>query len=214
MTTADQILRFLKGQARKEPVCAKQLLHLGSRAAVDQALSRLAQRKKLMRVARGFYALPARSRFRDLPPSPEQIIAAIARQKGERITPIGAAAANALGLTTQVPLRGVYLTSGRSRRIRLSGETIELRHAVSLAESARHERLLRAIEWLGAEGLLQVRAMLESLPLHERRELAERAALMPAWMAEAVAEAAYSSSAVRRKSGRPTASRLVQSIAD
>jgi hypothetical protein len=200
MAIAEQILKFLNGRDRQDPVCAKQLLHLGSRAAVDQALSRLAHQKKLMRVARGFYALPIKSRFGDLPPNPASIIAAIARQKGERISPPGVAAANALGLTTQVPLRTVYLTSGRSRRIRVSGETVELRYAAPLAEEARHEQLLRAIEWLGVKRPQQVRAVLNSLSLRERRELAERAALMPDWMAKAVSEAAYSSSAKGQKS--------------
>jgi hypothetical protein len=199
MAIAEQILKFLNGQDRQDPVCAKQLLHFGSRAAVDQALSRLAQQKKLMRVARGFYALPIKSRFGDLPPIPAEIIAAIARQKGERISSHGAVAANALGLTTQVPLRTVYLTSGRSRRIRVSGETIELRHAVPLAEDARHEQLLRAIEWLGVKRPQQVRAMLNSLSLRERRELVERAALMPDWMAEAVSLAAHRPSAQKGK---------------
>ena len=199
MAIADQILAFLKGRDRQGPVCAKQLLHLGSRAAVDQALSRLAQRKKLMRVARGFYALPVKSRFGELPPSAAEIITALARQRGERISPVGAAAANALGLKTQVPLSSVYLTSGRSRRLRVSGETTELRHAASLAENAQHEQLLRAIEWLGIKRLQQVRAMLNSLPLRERRELAERAALMPDWMAEAVSEAAHNPSPQKAK---------------
>ncbi len=163
MTPAQAILIFLKAQARNEPVCAKQLLHLGSRAAVDQALSRLVQRRKLMRITRGFYALPSRTRFGELPPEPEQVIAAVARQNGEHISPAGAAVANALGLTTQAPLRRVYLTSGRSRRINLLGETVELRHAAPLAEDARHERFLRAIQWLGPDGLEQSRAMLNSL---------------------------------------------------
>lgn len=199
MAIAEQILKFLNGRDRKDPVCAKHLLHLGSRAAVDQALSRLAQQKKLMRVARGFYALPIKSRFGDLPPTPAETIAAIARQKGERISPSAVAAANALGLTTQVPLRTVYLTSGRSRRIRVAGETVELRHAAPLAEDARHEQVLRAIEWLGVKRPQQVRAMLNSLSLQERRELAERVALMPDWMAEVVSEAAYSSYAKAQK---------------
>ncbi len=112
----------MESQAGNEPVCAKQLLHLGSRAAVDQALSRLVGRRKIVRVARGFYALPVSTRFGDMAPGFERVIAAIARQKGERIAPFGAAAANAMGLTTQVPLRCAYLTSGRSRRLNLSGE--------------------------------------------------------------------------------------------
>jgi hypothetical protein len=35
MTTGK--MNYLKGQTINAPVCAKQLLHLGSRAAVDQA---------------------------------------------------------------------------------------------------------------------------------------------------------------------------------
>lgn len=191
MTTSKAILEFLRTQKRGEPVCAKQLLHLGSRAAIDQALSRLVRRKKLVRVTRGFYALPVESRFGLLPPGPAQAIEAIARLKGETISPAGASAANALGLSTQVPLRRVYVTSGRSRQLELSGETVELRHGTRLAGNPRHERLLRAIEWLGPEGAEQASAMLLTLPLRERRSLARRAALMPVWMARAVSEAAY-----------------------
>jgi hypothetical protein len=90
-----------------------------------------------------------------------------------------------------VPLRRTYVTSGRTRTLKVSGETIELRHAPPLAENARHERLLRAIEWLGPDGVEQARAMLLTLKPAERRTLARRAAGMPTWMAAAVSEAAY-----------------------
>ena len=39
-------------------VSPKEFLHLGSRAAVDQALSRLTKEGKLLRVARGTYVTP------------------------------------------------------------------------------------------------------------------------------------------------------------
>lgn len=191
MTTAEAILSFLKSRPGNEPTCAKQLLHLGSRAAVDQALSRLVGRRKIIRVARGFYALPVSTRFGAMAPGSDQVIAAIARQKGERIAPSGATVANAMGLTTQVPLRRIYLTSGRSRRLNLSGEMVEMHHAAPLAEDARHERVLRAIEWLGPDGLEQARAVLNTLPLKDRRKLAERAALMRGWMAKLIGESAY-----------------------
>ena len=191
MTVSKAILEFLKSRKRGEPVCAKQLLHLGNRAAVDQALARLVRRKKLVRVSRGFYAVPVESRFGLLPPNAGEAMEAIARQKGEQIAPAGAAVANAFGLTTQVPLRRTYVTSGRTRTLKVSGETIELRHAPPLAENARHERLLRAIEWLGPDGVEQARAMLLTLTPAERRTLARRAAGMPTWMAAAVSEAAY-----------------------
>jgi hypothetical protein len=44
-------------------VAAKSLLHLGNRAAVDQALSRLTERGQLIRAGRGVYLRPITSRF-------------------------------------------------------------------------------------------------------------------------------------------------------
>ena len=41
----------------------KEFLHLGRRAAIDQALSRLTKEGKLLRVARGTYVTPVSSRF-------------------------------------------------------------------------------------------------------------------------------------------------------
>ncbi|MCV2367017.1 DUF6088 family protein [Roseateles oligotrophus] len=43
----------------------------------------------------------------------------MALQRGEAIVSHGAGAANALGLTTQVPMRAIYLTSGRCRSLKL-----------------------------------------------------------------------------------------------
>lgn len=59
--------------------------------------ARLVRRKKLVRVLRGFYAVPTESRFGPLPPKAGEAMEAIARLKGEQIAPAGAAVANALG---------------------------------------------------------------------------------------------------------------------
>ena len=55
---SETISRYAQGQPEGTPVLAKGLLHLGSRAAVDQALSRLVRRGVLLRVGRGVYVLP------------------------------------------------------------------------------------------------------------------------------------------------------------
>jgi len=78
---------------------------------VDQALSRLPERGQLIRAGRGLYLRPVTSRFGTHAPSVEQAVEALAIQRGEVIVPNGAAAANALGLTTQVPVRSIYLTA-------------------------------------------------------------------------------------------------------
>ncbi|WP_459077144.1 DUF6088 family protein [Pseudoroseomonas sp. WGS1072] len=150
----EQILERAKGLPEGTPVAAKSLLHLGNRAAVDQALSRLAERGQLLRAGRGVYLLPVASRFGARAPSVELAVQALAAQRGEVIVSSGAAAANRLGLTTQVPARSVYLTSGRSRKMRFGKQTVELRHAprwqLALAQRPVGEAI-RALAWLGPD---------------------------------------------------------------
>ena len=68
---AEQILELVRSLPEGTPVTAKGLLHLGNRAAVDQALSRLAASGLLLRPTRGIYLRPARGRFGVLAPGVE-----------------------------------------------------------------------------------------------------------------------------------------------
>jgi len=172
------------------PLAAKGLLHLGSRAAVDQSLSRLAARGELIRAGRGIYMRPVQTRFGPRSPSAEQAIEALAVQRGETIAPSGAAAANALGLTTQVPVKLVYLTSGRSRILNVGRQTVDLRHAprwqLALGNKASGQ-VIRALAWLGPEAassaLPIVRAKLTDT---EKTELVLAAPQFPTWLARLV----------------------------
>src|ERR1043166_5261935 len=118
-TVAEKILSHADTLPEGALIGAKEFLHLGSRAAVDQALKRLHGPKELMRVGRGVYVRPVKTRFGMRAPAAEKVVERIAATRAETIAPHGAAAANALGLTTQVPTKLVYLTSGPNRRLRL-----------------------------------------------------------------------------------------------
>ena len=72
----------------------KEFLHLGSRPAIDQALSRLTKAGKLLRVARGIYIAPISSRFGTRTPAPEKVVKAMAEQSGDIVAPHGACAAS------------------------------------------------------------------------------------------------------------------------
>jgi predicted transcriptional regulator of viral defense system len=93
----------------------RDFLGLGSRAAVDQALSRLCRDGQLRRVGRGLYALPRRHPlFGELSVGSDAIAHALADRDALRLQPAGAYAANQLGLTEQVPMRLLFLTDGES----------------------------------------------------------------------------------------------------
>ena len=192
---SETILRHAHAQPEGTPVLAKGLLHLGSRAAVDQALSRLVRRGELMRVGRGVYVLPVESRFGQRSPSVEKTVAGLAAARGERITNSGAMAANALGLTTQVPVKHVFLTSGSSRTLTLGRERIELRHAPAwqLALAGRRAgEAIRALAWLGRDKAdAATHAVRQRLSEDERGELASVSAQMPGWLAGPVSAVAH-----------------------
>jgi Family of unknown function (DUF6088) len=88
-TLAKQVFEYATGLPEGTPLVAKELLYL-----------------------------PVEGRFGTRAPSAVKMVEGLANQRGETIVSHGAAA-NTLGLTTQVPMRAIYLTSGPSRRLYL-----------------------------------------------------------------------------------------------
>ena len=173
---AQHILAQTKAQPEGVLLSPKVFLHLGSRAAVDQTLSRLARDGKLLRLGRGAYAAPVQGRFGARPPTFASVVQAIESASGETVVASGAAEANALGLTTQVPTREVYLTSGPSRRL-----TLGTRPAGPVS---------RTLIWLGPEQTpLALEGIKRQLPTQEWDALLKARTSLPLWMAKAVSEA-------------------------
>ncbi len=175
-------------------VSPKEFLHLGSRAAVDQAFSRLTKEGKLLRVARGRYVTPVSSRFGTRAPAPDKVVQSLAVQSGEVVTPHGASAANALGLTQQVPIREVYLTSGRSRTLQLGRAEVTVKHAprwMLALGSGQAGAAVRALAWMGPTHVREsLAALRRTLPPTEWQALTAGRAGLPSWMARAIGEAA------------------------
>lgn len=170
----------------------KEFLHLGTRAAVDQTLTRLVREGTLLRVGRGLYAMPVQSRFGTRPPATQAIVQSLEVTQGEVIVASGATEANALGLTTQVPVREVFLTSGTSRTLHLGNRTVEFQHASRwlLALGKRPAgRAIRALSWLGPEhGASALQVLRNQLPAEEWTAMRSARQMLPSWMARAVSE--------------------------
>ncbi len=130
ITAQSQIVVRIRQKGRAWVFTPKDFLDIATRAATDQALSRLVRSGTVRRIARGIYQRPitnARLKL-DVPPDPDSIAQAIARNTGSRIAPSGATAANRLGLSTQVPAKPIYDSNGRPRQIRVGGTLIQIKH--------------------------------------------------------------------------------------
>jgi hypothetical protein len=183
---ANTIMRRIEKLPEGTPVSAKMLLGLGTRAGVDQALSRLHRRGHLLRMGRGLYVLPVQSRFGKRAPAPEKVVEAFAAQRGETITPSPAAVANALGLTTQVPVRSIYFTSGRSRKLNLGKQQLELKHAPGWQLGSGIEgEVVRALVWAGPSKIHEtLRTLSKKVPSTELERVVQHGSRLPVWMVE------------------------------
>ena len=190
----ESILQRVTTLPEGAPVSAKMLLHLGTRPAVDQSLSRLARRGKLLRAGRGMYVSPVTSRFGTHAPSAHRLIEEFSAQRGEVVVRSGAMSANALGLTTQVPKRTVYWTSGRSRSLNLGKLVIKLEHVPSWQLAFAKEpagEIVRALAWAGPERVQSVLQEIEGkVPRAEIQKVAQQVSRFPGWMASALSRSA------------------------
>jgi len=185
-SVANKILRRIRGKGRGSVFTPKDFLDLGSRAAVDQTLSRLTKDGTIRRISRGLYDYPCISkRLGQLSPSPDAVAQAVARSTGHSVYVSGARAANALGLSMQVPARPVYLTDGPSRQMQIGPQTIYLRHTRRFtAAGSTSKPVLHALSHLGKarvdDGV--VGKLARSLSQQDKNALLRDSKYASAWM--------------------------------
>ena len=159
-------------------------LDLGSRANVDQTLSRLVDRDQLRRLARGLYDFPQISaRLGALAPSPDKVARALAGDAS--LQSPGAITANQLGLTTQIVAKPIYLTNGPSRSAKIGRQTVTLKHVCRLPAAGKPAGdVYQALRWLGRDGVTAdvVHQLRTHLPTSAKRDLTRIAKHAPGWM--------------------------------
>lgn len=130
----DKILKKIKAKKRGWVFCAKDFHDLGSRNAIDKALSRMVDDAgddgyNIVRLVRGIYYYPViQDGIGVIPPSLDAIADAIARNSGISIYPSGALSANILGLSNQVPAQNIYWTHGKSMTKYFGKNAIQFKH--------------------------------------------------------------------------------------
>lgn len=163
-------------------------LHLGSRAAVDQALSRLVRQGAIRRLRRGFYDKPREHEiFGILLPDTTEIAQAVAEKSQLRLQPSGAYAANLLGLSEQVPLKLTFLTDGASRTVTVGKQTVMLKHTTpkNMATAGRISGLLiQALRHMKQTqmDLKAISKLRQTLSDADKLILRQDAHLAPAWI--------------------------------
>lgn len=173
-----------------------ELIPYGPRACVDQVLLELVRNGEIRRLARGVFARPRLSPLvGEVLPGAWEVAEAIVRSEGGELEIHGAEAARKLGLSTQMQVRPVFYTTARSRTVRLeSGGEVTLQHVAARRLAFRGTPVglaLNALWYLGREHVTaEVMAQISrKLPTGAFEKLCDATAVMPGWMAKAVATA-------------------------
>ncbi|MEO1538355.1 MAG: DUF6088 family protein [Pseudomonadota bacterium] len=183
-----KIKRRIVGKGRGAIFAPSDFMNIGSRASVDQALSRLANQGVIRRLTRGLYDYPKQSpRFGFLAPSADDIARAVARKHNQVLLPSPAMAANQLGLSTQVPSNPTYMTDGPTRSKKIGRQVIQFRHAspkTLVGAGSKTGTVFQALRYLGKDRVDDqvIGKIARALDPKDRAQLAKQSRHLPAWM--------------------------------
>ena len=164
---------------------------------MNQALSRLVKAGQIRRLGRGLFDFP-RINPRlggELSPAPEFVAEAVARKRGGRITPSGAYAANALGLSTQVPAKVVYVTDASGGNVKVGKQIIAFRQVAAKRVAAKHKvssTVFQALQYLGRDGVNDgvIKQLRANLSATEKKILLKESRYAVGWISDLVKQIA------------------------
>lgn len=163
---------------------------LGGREAVASALKRYRQSGLIRQLARGVYDYPKFDpELGTLTPAPDAVARALAGRDAVRLQPSGAYAANLLGLSTQMPMKIVYLTDGPSRTVSIGNNQIILKRTTprNMATAGRISGLvIQALRHIGRSHVDEdiIARLDHRLNTEDKKQLLKDVVFAPVWVAE------------------------------
>ena len=162
---------------------------LGNYEAVRKSLQRLTKDDSIKRIAKGIYFLPKKHKLLGvIYPHAEQIAKAIAKRDKARIIATGSTALNLLGLSTQIPLKVVFLTDGSARKIKVGNQTIQFKKTNPKNLSIEHRLsnlIIQALKEIGEKNVTieqidKIQMIIEES--NERKMINENLKNAPVWI--------------------------------
>lgn len=155
---AGQIKKRIAEFDEKEIFSKNNFSDLGRDDIVIKTLYRMEKTDEIVRVANGLYMKPVHTQFGVLKSTLNEIAYAIAKKNHEDIIPTGSTALNTLGLSTQVPMKAVYITNGSRRTINIDKRKIVFKggsHKYFLYKSDLIPLVVLALKELGQNGVTE-----------------------------------------------------------
>lgn len=184
-----QIEESIKKKRRGNLFFTNDFKSFGNGDAIRQVLSRLCRENLIVRISNGIYLYPKISKYVGIIyPSVEEIAKAIVRKERARMIPTGVFALNKLGLTTQVPMKVVFLTDGAPRVIKV-GKKATIRFKKTVANHLAFKgsistMVIFALKEIGKGNVTEseLQKIKEALAHEATENIKHDAALAPEWI--------------------------------
>lgn len=155
---------------------------------ISKLLSSAADEERLVRLSGGLFMKPANTAYGMAMPSMVQIAEAIAERDHVQILPTGETAENLFGLSEQVPMKTMFLTSGSARAININGRVLIFKRGVprNFAYKDKHlAAFCQALKSIGDGNITpEQMSVIYEVMSHYRKstEAREDILLMPLWI--------------------------------
>ncbi|MGL1886273.1 MAG: DUF6088 family protein [Reichenbachiella sp.] len=184
----EKIENYIKSKPKGALMFPDDFMDIGSSEAIRKALQRLENKQAIKRVAQGIYVRPKISAYiGEFLPSAEEIVAGIAKRDKIRIVPTGVYALHALGLSTQMPMKLVFLTDGAPREILLGKRSVKLKKSTPkalLAKGKISSLVIQALREIGKDKVTaeEEQKILVLLNKESKKDLGHDIKLAPVWI--------------------------------
>lgn len=183
-----KIVEAIKKIPKGNLIFPEDFQELGTSEAVRLALHRLEKDTTITRVAQGIYVRPKSNKYiGKLIPTAEEVAEAIAKRDRIRTLPTGSYALNALGLSTQVPMKIVLLTDGSPREIKVGNRTIKFKKTTPKNLSAKGDiskLVIQALKEIGLNNQTEIEEarIIELLKKENPQNVMHDSKLAPVWI--------------------------------
>ncbi len=191
----NKIEKSIKSKPRGFLILSDDFAQEGSAESVRKALQNLKDKGLIKSVAHGIYVRPIISEYiGEVLPTAEEVAKAIARRDKIKLVPTGVYALHALGLSTQIPLKLVFLTDGAPRIINVGKRTIKLKKTTPKNLKAKGEissLVIQALREIGKDKATkeEIGTILKSLRKENRKVLQHDITLAPEWIKKIMKQA-------------------------
>lgn len=153
----NQVELKIKKSSKGKIFFADDFAKFGSPENIRKVLSRLEKEGLLERLTHGIYLVPKKDELLGtLYPTTEEIAVEIAKRDKARIAPTGALALYQLGLSTQIPLKAVYLTDGAQRTINIGNRSIQFKNTAPRNLAIKDHLLMLIVQALKEIGQYKI----------------------------------------------------------